>query len=133
MNGHAALLLNGDHPDDSLGIRDDAAIVEEDVHPALRRQQRADVSLHHEIWLASALIVSRPSGRRRGQAREPGGRSLAAKAVGLDIGIDPGIGVVGLTDARLAADSTSHNATPPAHTAKRGQGYDNPEQLDVAL
>ena len=35
--------------DDALGIGNDRAVVEEDVDVVLRRQQRADVALQHEV------------------------------------------------------------------------------------
>src|SRR5437764_14510218 len=41
--------------DDALGIRDDGAVVEEDVDVVLRRQQGGDVALQDEVGTVGAL------------------------------------------------------------------------------
>jgi hypothetical protein len=55
-DGHGAgglvVVAGGDDP---LGIGDDAAVVEEDVHVVPGREQRADVALEHEIRLPAPL------------------------------------------------------------------------------
>ena len=41
--------------DDALGVRDDGAVVEEDVDVVLGSQQRADVALKYEVRLDGPL------------------------------------------------------------------------------
>jgi predicted RNase H-like nuclease len=75
--------------DDSLGIRDNAAVVEEYVDMILGRQQRADVALEHEVRLPAPLDGF-------GHLRVGGVHQLADLTAdrllpvrqGLDVGID---------------------------------------------
>ena len=48
--------------DDLLRVGHDRPVVEEDVDVVLRRQQRADVALQHEVGRLVNLIVSVTSG-----------------------------------------------------------------------
>ena len=48
--------------DDAVGVRDDRAIVNKQVEVVFGGQQRADVSLQHEVWLTVRLIASMTSG-----------------------------------------------------------------------
>ena len=41
--------------DDSLGIGDYGAVIQEDVDMVLRRQQGGDVALENEVWTVGAL------------------------------------------------------------------------------
>src|SRR5256884_5632247 len=74
--------------DDSIGIRDDAAVVEKNVDVVLRRQQRTDVALQHEVGMPEPPDGSRlPGGGGPGtNAYRTAHRPLPVRQ-GTDIGV----------------------------------------------
>ena len=41
--------------DDPVGVRDDGAVVEEEVNVILGGEQSADVAVEHKVWLVAPL------------------------------------------------------------------------------
>src|SRR6516225_9259683 len=75
--------------DDAVGIRDDAAVVDEYVHVVPGRQQRADVALEHEVRLPApldGLRYLRVGGMH--QVADLPADDLLPVRQGVDVGID---------------------------------------------
>ena len=81
--------------DDALWVGDDRAVVQEDIDPGLRRQQRADVTFERKIRLAGALDgLLHLRIRRMDQVADLLADGLLPVGQGFDVSVDPWVSVV---------------------------------------
>ena len=90
--GRLVLVAAGD---DSLGIRDDRAVVEEYIDVVLRRQQGADVALQHEVRAVGALDgLGHLSVGAMDQIADLPADGLLPIGQGIDVGVNARVGRV---------------------------------------